>query len=131
MLQGVWKERVTQLQGGVKESPLPHQLWHRNFSFPHRAGEETPPPYLDRFDGWVLQLDHPVPIVLKVVHKLLLPEQLIGLEILEGKETFCPWEHTGSTEWSPGEPNITEKAPKAQTSLLACLSFKTEGARQS
>lgn len=43
MLQGVWKERVTQLQGGVKESPLPHQLWHRNFSFLHRAGEETHP----------------------------------------------------------------------------------------
>jgi len=36
----------------------------------------------------MLQLNHPVPVVLEVVDELLLAEQLFGLEVLKGKRNL-------------------------------------------
>lgn len=54
----------------------------------------------------MLKLNHPIPVILEMVHKLLLAEQLIGLKVLKGKRNFMTVdEHsTRNTEQFLGHP---------------------------
>lgn len=112
-------------EGVSSDPPLEAQKLSHS---PSGLGKGPPSPHLDRFDGWVLQLNHPVPIVLKVVHKLLLAEQLIGFEILEGKRNFLilgAFREHRVVFW--GTKHNRDEAPKAQTSVLVCLFLKEKG----